>query len=262
MKIVLPIPVFLLGAFTCFSVALAGAAESTSSPTEVSTSGTPSEVWHTYVEAIKGQNVAVFKSTLASAELEKMEQSTGNITAETLKSMAAEGAPPTETRNEQIRGDTATLEVKWPDHWEPISFHKEDGNWKVVLSGEGAAVATDKPSDTWRAYLEAVKTRDVEAFKRSIAQRILEKFEQSVDSKKESLPQALKSMAAEMPQEPFETRNEKISADGETANLEVKDTTRSNHWVRVYFVKGEDGAWKLTFMEDQIGELVPGELVP
>ena len=72
----------------------------------------------------------------------------------------------------------------------------------------------------------------------------------------------VESLGREMPDEPFPTRNEKISADGETATLEVKDTTHGNRWVRLHFVKGDDGAWKLTFPEDQIGQLVPGELVP
>src|ERR1700704_6397394 len=118
MKTLLPIPISMLVAFICFS--LAGAAEPRSSPTDSSTPGTPSEVWHTFVEAIKEQDVAAFKRTLATASLEKMEQSlaAAKMTlAESLKSMAAEGPPPTETRNEEIGGDTATIEVKFSENW-------------------------------------------------------------------------------------------------------------------------------------------------
>ena len=44
-----------------------------------------------------------------------------------------EGA--TETRNEQIDGDAATLEIKNPvtGGWDKIPFVKEEGRWKIAL---------------------------------------------------------------------------------------------------------------------------------
>ena len=99
----------------------------------------PTDVLKKFVEASKKKDVETIKQTLSSGTLKMIDESAKkqNTTLDealkkddgnTLKEMP-------ETRNEQIEGDTATVEVKNPatSDWDKIPFVKEDGKWKIAL---------------------------------------------------------------------------------------------------------------------------------
>jgi len=109
-----------------------------STPTETHGSlSTPTETYRTAYNAIKNKDVAAFKRVLTKEDAKTMDeaaQQTGQTSDEMLKLMMAVMPMPSsvETRNEEIDGDTATLEVKNADgEWETVDFVKEEGEWKM-----------------------------------------------------------------------------------------------------------------------------------
>ena len=274
MKTALFSAVFLVATFARFSVTPSGAAEPPRFPREAATPttpGTPAEVLRVFLEAIKAQDVEAFKKTLSTGGLAVMGDrlASQKVTpAELLKALADDGLLPGETNDEKIKGDTATIDVKRgkkEGEWHTVALIKEDGNWKVALGNwEEESAGKDKPADAWLKFLEALKSGSSDMFEKCVAPASLDKFKQSAGVKKQGLGQAVGLLGRKLPQtfDPIPTRNEMIGADGATATLEVKDPTREDHWVRLHFVKGDDRAWKITFTDDHIGEVVPGESVP
>lgn len=106
-------------------------------------STTPSAVLKTHVEAMRKNDLAAMRQNLSNGTLEMVKQSAqfqNTSPDEVLKDMIrraneANQDAAIETRNEQITGDAATVELKnrVTGTWDKIPFIKEDGRWKVAL---------------------------------------------------------------------------------------------------------------------------------
>lgn len=119
----------LVGAFVALLLITMGCGKADSSPTSTAKA---------YYEAAKNKDVATMKSLMSKKlleQLDKVVKAENKSLDEMLKENAAsEPSPPNfETRNEKIDGDNATLEVNQDGkgRWQPISFVKEDGAWKI-----------------------------------------------------------------------------------------------------------------------------------
>lgn len=99
--------------------------------------------------------------------------------------------------------------------------------------------AANSPTAAFKAFYEASKNADEEAFKKTVSKDSLDMIEQSAKDQKKTLAQALKD--SDVPPTLPQTQNEKI--DGDRATLEVKDDKTGN-WETIKFVK-EDGQWKV-----------------
>ena len=99
----------------------------------------PTGVLRKFVEASQKKDVETMKQTLSAGTLKVIEDSAKkqNMTLEEAlkKDDGKDLKEMPETRNEQIEGDTATVEVKntATGDWDKIPFVKEDGKWKVAL---------------------------------------------------------------------------------------------------------------------------------
>jgi hypothetical protein len=102
-----------------------------------------------------------------------------------------------------------------------------------------ATDASNSPTATFKAFYEASKSGDEEAFKKTVSKDTLAMLEEGAKEKKKTLSQALKE--SDVPPTMPETRNEKI--DGDKATIEVKDE-KTGAWETIKFVK-EDGRWKI-----------------
>src|ERR1043165_8597907 len=95
---------------------------------------TPTETFKAFYEAAKKKDAAGIKKTLSKNLLSKLEDEAKKANKpldERLINVSIPDAMP-ETRNEKIDGDNATLEIKGRgDTWHPMSFVKEDGEWKL-----------------------------------------------------------------------------------------------------------------------------------
>lgn len=99
----------------------------------------PTDTIRTYGEATIAKDTQKIQSTFSKGTLELMQQNaqTQNTTVDELLSRDT-GKPVTEIpemRNEQIEGDTATVEVKndVTGDFDKIPLVKEDGKWKIAL---------------------------------------------------------------------------------------------------------------------------------
>lgn len=99
----------------------------------------PTETLKALNEAAKKKDVEGIKRELSKGTLELLEQS-AQRQKRTVDELLLEdqGAPfeeLPEMRNEQIEGDTATVEVKnrLTDTYEKVPFVKENGEWKLAL---------------------------------------------------------------------------------------------------------------------------------
>lgn len=100
----------------------------------------PTGVLRKYVEASQKNDVETLKQTLSSGTMRMFEESARkqNMTLE--ESLARNSGSPAarqmpEMRNENIEGDTATVEVKngaTPDY-DKIPLVKENGQWKIAF---------------------------------------------------------------------------------------------------------------------------------
>ena len=101
----------------------------------------PTEVFKAQNEAQKKKDAATMKQNLSKGSLEIIEKAAKlqnkNLDEVMLMDFAAAANQPDvfETRNEQITGDTATLEVRKTqgDQWATLPFVKEDGKWKIAI---------------------------------------------------------------------------------------------------------------------------------
>ncbi len=114
----------------------------------------------------------------------------------------------------------------------------------INCGGKGAAVTTQtaRPGDVLKTFIEASKKKDVEGIKKTLSRGSLALAEKSAAMQKTTVDEMFKGDNSTMPDEAFETRDEKI--EGDTATVEVKD--RTGGYDTIPFVK-EDGAWKIAF---------------
>lgn len=99
--------------------------------------------------------------------------------------------------------------------------------------------AAGSPTAVFKAFYEASKNGDEEAFKKTVSKDTLAMLEEGAKEKKKTLSQALKE--SDVPPTMPELRNEKI--DGDKATIEAKDA-RTDTWETFKFIK-EDGRWKV-----------------
>lgn len=113
----------------------------------------------------------------------------------------------------------------------------------TTLAFASAACNRSSPTNTLKAFIEAVKKKDNDGIKKALSKESVKRFEDLSKVLGKSLDETIStvfseaSSSASMP----ETRNEKI--EGDTATLEVKDD-KTGEWKTLPFVK-EDGAWKI-----------------
>lgn len=109
------------------------------SETTVPVKGSPTETLKALNAASKAKNPAAIKKTLSKGTLAMIEISAKNQKKSSDALLREEDGAPfkelPEMRNEQISGNTATVEVKntTSGGWEKIPFVVEDGEWKVAL---------------------------------------------------------------------------------------------------------------------------------
>lgn len=96
------------------------------------------------------------------------------------------------------------------------------------------------PSDTFRAFLESKKSKDVNKMKSLLTKESLEFFEEVAKDSGMSLDESLRADNKNMPFEgDTEIRNEMI--EGNEATIEIK--VKNGSWVPLDFTK-EDEQWK------------------
>ena len=120
---------------------------------------TPTATMNSQVAAMQKNDLPAMRSNLSQGTLqmiEKAAQAQKVTSDEVLASMsrkanAANKDALIETRNEQINGAAATLELKNPvtGGWDKIPFVKEDGRWKIALDKfmEDVLKQTDEPAE-------------------------------------------------------------------------------------------------------------------
>ena len=114
----------------------------------------------------------------------------------------------------------------------------------VAAAAACSLLKSATPTDTFKAFFEASKKKDVPGMKKTLSKGTLNMFEtvanlqnKSVDDMLKEIDKDEKNKDEKMP----ETRNEKI--DGDTATLEVKNE-KTGKWDTLPFVK-EDKEWKI-----------------
>jgi len=114
----------------------------------------------------------------------------------------------------------------------------------LVVCAMACKYGSSSPTNTYKAFFDAQKKKDVAATKKTLSKSSIEMMEKAAKEQNKTLDQALKegleSPAAKSLNMP-PTRNEKI--EGANATLEVQDED-SKKWETMYFVK-EDGDWKI-----------------
>ena len=101
---------------------------------------TPTAAFQSFYAAVKGNDLDGIKRSIsksAMASLEKDAAKDNKTVDEALKEVVKD-APSSrpEIRNEKIEGDKATIEFKDDkmNTWSPVSFVKEDGQWKIAIT--------------------------------------------------------------------------------------------------------------------------------
>ena len=127
----------------------------------------------------------------------------------------------------------------------------------VAASAACSLLKSSTPTDTFKAFFEASKKKDVPGMKKTLSKGTIDMFESLAKLQKKSLDDMLKEIDKDdkakdekMP----ETRNEKIT--GDTATLEVKND-KTGKWDTLPFVK-EDKEWKIAldkFLEESLKSL-------
>lgn len=102
------------------------------------------------------------------------------------------------------------------------------------------------PTATYRAYVDAIKKRDLAAYKKTFSKSKLARYEElsrygnkPLDASLQSTLEAMSPIISARPEPAI--RNEKI--EGNKATIEVQ--APEGKWVTSYFIK-EDGEWKMT----------------
>lgn len=112
----------------------------------------------------------------------------------------------------------------------------------VLISGCQMMQAAASPSETFKAYVEAVKKKDIQGLKQYLSKGTIKMLEDNAKAQGKPLDEALKADNETLSGKPApEFRNEKIT--GDTATLEVKNDVTGT-WDELPFAK-EDGKWKI-----------------
>ncbi len=136
MNIAKNIALALTLALVAFAAACGGSSAANNDP------NSPTGVSKRFIAAAQAKDPKAFKSLLAKqsiASMEKDAQEAGLPLDQMLVSLLNQdlypkGAVETETRNEAIKGDRATVEIKGSDgKWAQNELVREDGNWKITL---------------------------------------------------------------------------------------------------------------------------------
>ena len=117
----------------------------------------------------------------------------------------------------------------------------------LITLGATACKKRDSPTATFEAFYEAIKNKDVQAYKKTVSKGSLEMLERAAKELDKSLDEyinlEMNKPSLKLPDK-LETRNEKIT--GDRATLEIKNN--EGGWSTVPFVK-EDGQWKVAVDE-------------
>jgi hypothetical protein len=99
----------------------------------------PTEVTKAFYDAAKSKDIQGMKNVMSKKTLDAMDkaaQAQNKSVDDVLKAINDAGPPPPtlETRNETIKGETATVEVSnGKGGWQTFTFIKEDGQWKLDI---------------------------------------------------------------------------------------------------------------------------------
>jgi hypothetical protein len=113
----------------------------TNSSSSTPSASSPTEAAKAFYDALKSKDVQGIKNIMSKKSLDmlnKTAQENNKSLDDYLKDANEKDPPPPpfEARNEKINGETATVEVSnGKGGWEPLDFIKEDGQWKLNLSG-------------------------------------------------------------------------------------------------------------------------------
>ncbi|PYS51336.1 MAG: hypothetical protein DMF68_04845 [Acidobacteria bacterium] len=117
----------LVAIITLLAIALMGAAA-------CGKKSTPTDTFKAFYDAAKKKDAEAMKKTISKnllSKLDEMAKQRSKPLDEILVNVNLPDAMPA-VRNEKIEGDRATLEVQTrADSWKPLSFVKEDGEWKL-----------------------------------------------------------------------------------------------------------------------------------
>ncbi|MDT4966339.1 MAG: hypothetical protein QOJ64_1076 [Acidobacteriota bacterium] len=108
----------------------------------------------------------------------------------------------------------------------------------VIAMTAACSKKSQTPTEGFKAFYEAAKSKDAAALKKTIAKKLLAELEEQ--AKKAGKPFDEFLVDVDVPPAFPEVRNEKI--DGDKATLEVKGA--SDNWRPTKLTK-EDGVWKL-----------------
>ena len=103
------------------------------------------------------------------------------------------------------------------------------------------------PTEAFNTYYDAIKRKDVNAFKNLLSKGTLEMLEEQAKRQNKTIDAALNDgiveASKEVPATVPPTRNEKV--DGDKATLEVNDEKKGK-WETLHFVR-DAGQWKISF---------------
>jgi hypothetical protein len=122
----------LIGALIVLALVGAACNKAGSSPTATAKA---------FYDASKSKDVPGMKSQMSKKTLDTLDKALkaqNKSVDDFIKETNDKEPPPAtfEARNEKINGETATLEVSdGKGGWEPFSFIKEDGQWKLNILG-------------------------------------------------------------------------------------------------------------------------------
>ncbi len=107
---------------------------------ESSADDSPTQAVTEFAEAFKAKDISALKKRFSKKSLEDMEKGAKQMKTsldDQLKNFVKQAQLPfngvPEMRNEEIKGDSATLEVETEKGWDKIPLVKEDGIWKIAF---------------------------------------------------------------------------------------------------------------------------------
>src|SRR2546421_463171 len=92
----------------------------------------------------------------------------------------------------------------------------------LAALGVVACSKNSTPTKAYQTFYEAVKNKDIKAFKSVMSKEALERGERSVKAENKTIDDLIKKDLEMMTKTPYtlETRNETIASDGKTATIE------------------------------------------
>jgi hypothetical protein len=116
-----------------------------------------------------------------------------------------------------------------------------------TATATNTTVSASTPTEAFNAYYEAIKRKDVGAFRSLFSKGTLGMLEERAKRQNTTLDAVIKEgieeASKEVPPAVPPTRNEKV--DGDKATLEVNDE-KKERWETLHFVR-EAGQWKISF---------------